>query len=150
MNLSWRYALCFQYKNTLRVHFNRFWTNRQEIYYISSICFFLPFSIRFRNCSCSVVCFRTIPAVWYVLELFRQCGMFWNYSCSVVCFGTIPAVWYVLELFRQCGMFYCSFYYMYIMLCRSYFEPIAWRTSQAYFDWNLKLAMTLWITLLQD
>ena len=39
--------------------------------------------------------------------------------------GIVPAVWYVLELFRQCGMFYCSFYYMYIMLCRSYFEPIA-------------------------
>jgi hypothetical protein len=51
----------------------------------------------------------TVPAVWYVLELFRQCGMLWKCSDSVVCFGTVPTVWYVLELFRQCGMFWnCS------------------------------------------
>ena len=36
--------------------------------------------------------------MWYVLELFRQCGMFWNCSESVVCFGTVPTVWYVLLL----------------------------------------------------
>ena len=53
-----------------------------------------------------MVYFRTIPTVWYILELFRQCGIFWNYSDSVVYFGTVPTVWYILELFRQCGIFW--------------------------------------------
>jgi hypothetical protein len=25
----------------------------------------------------NAVCFGTVPTVWYVLELFRQCGMLW-------------------------------------------------------------------------
>jgi hypothetical protein len=56
-----------------------------------------------------VVCFGTVPTLWYVLELFRQCGMFWNCSDNVVCFGTVPTVWYVLELFQQCGMLWYVF-----------------------------------------
>ena len=53
--------------------------------------------------------FGTVPTVWYFLELFRQCGIFWNCSDSVVFFGTVPTVWYFLELFRQCGIFWnCS------------------------------------------
>jgi hypothetical protein len=69
-------------------------------------------------CVRSIVCapstilifgFGSVPTVWYVLELFRQCGMLWNCSDSVVCLGNVPAVWYALELFRQCGMFWnCS------------------------------------------
>jgi hypothetical protein len=53
--------------------------------------------------------------VWYILELFQQCGIFWNCSGSVVyfrtvpvvwyIFRTVPAVWYILELFQQCGIF---------------------------------------------
>jgi hypothetical protein len=31
--------------------------------------------------------FRTVPTVWYILELFRQCGIFWNCSDSVVYFA---------------------------------------------------------------
>jgi hypothetical protein len=27
--------------------------------------------------------------------------MLWNCSDGVVCFGTVPTVWYVLELFEQ-------------------------------------------------
>jgi hypothetical protein len=53
--------------------------------------------------------FGTVPTVWYILELFRQCGIFWNCSDSVVYFRTVPTVWYILELFRQCGIFWnCS------------------------------------------
>ena len=59
----------------------------------------------FSNGFDSVICFRTVSIVWYVLELFQQCGMFSNCSDSVVCFRTVSTVWYVLELFRQCGMF---------------------------------------------
>jgi hypothetical protein len=33
--------------------------------------------------------FGTVPAVWYFLELFRQCGIFWNCSDSVIFFGTV-------------------------------------------------------------
>ena len=60
---------------------------------------FLQFSIGFWNC-----------VVYFVLELFRRCGIF--------CFRTVPTVWYilfqncsdgvvyfVLELFRRCGIF---------------------------------------------
>jgi hypothetical protein len=50
--------------------------------------------------------FRTVPTVWYILELFLQCGIFWNFSYGVVYFGTVPAVWYILELFLQCGIFW--------------------------------------------
>jgi hypothetical protein len=39
--------------------------------------------------------------VWYFLELFQQCGIFWSCSNSVV----------FLELFQQCGIFCFSFYY---------------------------------------
>ena len=63
----------------------------------------------FWNCSDSVVFFGIVPTVWYFLELFRQCGMFWNCCDSVVFFGIVPTVWYFLELFRQCGIFWnCS------------------------------------------
>ena len=31
-----------------------------------------------------------------ILELFRQCGIFWNCFDSVVYFGTVPTVWYIL------------------------------------------------------
>ena len=73
------------------------------------MCSFYDSDIWFWNFSDSVVCFGIVPTVWYVLELFRQCGMFWNCSDTVVCFGIVPTVWYVLKLFRQCGMFWnCS------------------------------------------
>jgi hypothetical protein len=73
--------------------------------------------------------FGTVPKVSYflffywILELFRQCGIFcfsiwfWNCSDSMVFFvflldfRTVPTVWYflffywILELFRQCGIF---------------------------------------------
>jgi hypothetical protein len=53
--------------------------------------------------------FSTVPTMWYVFQLFRQCGMFFNCSDSVVCFSTVPTVWYVFQLFRHCGMFFnCS------------------------------------------
>jgi hypothetical protein len=45
---------------------------------------FYDFTVRFWNCSGSVVFFGTVPTVWYFLELFRQCGIFWNCSDSVV------------------------------------------------------------------
>jgi hypothetical protein len=57
---------------------------------------FYDFSIGFWNCSDSVVFF------YWVLELFRQCGIF------LLGFGTVPTVvffYWVLELFRQCGIF---------------------------------------------
>ena len=83
-------------------------------------CGIFCFSVRFRNCSDSVVFFvflldlGTVPTVWYFLffyqiqELFRQCGIFCfsiifrNCSDSVVFFvfrldlGTVPTVWYFL------------------------------------------------------
>ena len=63
----------------------------------------------FFNCSDSVVCFSTVPTVWYVFQLFRQSGMFFNCSDSMVCFSTVPTLWYVFQLFRQCGIFFnCS------------------------------------------
>ena len=46
-----------------------------------------------------MVFFGIVATVWYFLELFRQCGIFWNCSDSVV----------FLEFFRQCGIFWnCS------------------------------------------
>jgi hypothetical protein len=51
-------------------------------------------------------------------------------------FGTIPTGWYFLFLF----------YYMYIGLCRSLFEPTDRRTLHAYFDYNLNIAMNLLIS----
>ena len=96
---------------------------------------FLFFSIRFQNCSDSVVVFaflldfRTVQTVWQflffyqTLELFRQCGSFCffirlqNCSDSMVVFAllldfrTVSTVWQfllfyqTLELFRQCGSF---------------------------------------------
>ena len=49
--------------------------------------------------------FGAVPTVWYILELFQQCGIFWSFSNSVVYFGAVPTVWYFLELFQQCGIF---------------------------------------------
>jgi hypothetical protein len=49
-----------------------------------------------------VVFFGAVPTVWYILELFQQCGIFWSCSNSVVYFGAVPTVWYILELFQQC------------------------------------------------
>ena len=92
------------------------------------------FSVRFQNCSDSVVFvvfyeFRTGQTMWYllsfmILELFRQCGIccfyfrFQNCSDSVIFavfydFETVQTVWYlqffcqILELFRQCAI--CCF-----------------------------------------
>jgi hypothetical protein len=48
---------------------------------------FYDFTVRFWNCSDSVVFFGTVPTVWYFLELFRQCGICWNCSDSVVFFA---------------------------------------------------------------
>jgi hypothetical protein len=39
--------------------------------------------------------------VWYIIELFRPCGVFWNCSVSVVYFETVPTAWYILKLFWQ-------------------------------------------------
>jgi hypothetical protein len=50
-----------------------------------------------------VVYFGAVPTVWYILELFQQCGILWSFSNSVVYFGAVPTVWYFLELFHQCG-----------------------------------------------
>jgi hypothetical protein len=60
--------------------------------------------------------FGSVPTVWYFLEVFRQCGIFWKCSDSVVFFGSVPTVWYFigsvptvwyfLEVFRQCGIFF--------------------------------------------
>ena len=69
---------------------------------------FYDFSMWFWDCFDSVVCLGLFRQ-WYVLGLFRQCGMFWDCFDSVVCFGTVSTVWYVLGLFRQCGMFWDCF-----------------------------------------
>jgi len=45
--------------------------------------------------------FGTVPTAWYILELFRQRGIFWNCSDNAVYIGTVPTTWYILELFRQ-------------------------------------------------
>jgi hypothetical protein len=39
-----------------------------------------------------VLHFGIVPTVWYLLELFRQCGIFWNCSDSVGSFGIVPTV----------------------------------------------------------
>ena len=63
----------------------------------------ISFSITFWRCSDSVVFF------YYILEMFRQCGIFcfsitfWRCSDSVVFF------YYILEMFRQCGIFLLYF-----------------------------------------
>jgi len=49
--------------------------------------------------------FGTIPTVWYFLELFQQCGIFWNCSDSVVFLELFRQCGIFLELFRQCGIF---------------------------------------------
>jgi hypothetical protein len=36
--------------------------------------------------------FGAVPTVWYFLELFRQCSIFWSCSDSVVFFGAVPTV----------------------------------------------------------
>ena len=52
--------------------------------------------------------FRIVPTVWYffyfILEWFRQCGIFLFY------FRMVPTVWYIFfsELFRQCGNFFLN------------------------------------------
>ena len=43
--------------------------------------------------------------------MFRQCCIFWNCSDSVVYFRIVQTVLYILELFRQCCIFCFSFYY---------------------------------------
>ena len=89
---------------------------------------FYDFSIRFRDCSDSVVFFvflldlGTVPTVWYFLffyqiqGLFRQCGIFCfsirfrDCSDSVVFFvflldlGTVPTVWYFLFFYQIQGL----------------------------------------------
>jgi hypothetical protein len=77
---------------------------------VSILHLFLRFNrIRFWNCSRSVVFVGTVSTVWYLLELFPQCGICWNCSHSVVFVGTVPTVWYFLELFPQCAIFWnCS------------------------------------------
>jgi hypothetical protein len=59
----------------------------------------------FWKCSDSVVFSGNVRTVWYFLEMFGQCGIFWKYSDSVVFFGKVRTVWYFLEMFGQCGMF---------------------------------------------
>ena len=84
---------------------------------------FLCFSIRFwKRSDTVVVCFP----FYYILELFKQCGVFFNYNLELSYrvvgfvfqfdFGNAPMVWYILffycmlETFRECGIF-CLFSY---------------------------------------
>jgi hypothetical protein len=57
---------------------------------------------------------RSLSWLWFILEQFRQCGLFWNSFDSVVYFGTVSTVWFILEQFRECGLFCFSFYFRYI------------------------------------
>jgi hypothetical protein len=53
----------------------------------------------------TVVFFGTVPTVWYFFWNFRQCGIFWNCSNSVVFLELFRQCGIFLELFRQCGIF---------------------------------------------
>jgi hypothetical protein len=103
--LLWYYTWCFQYKNTLRVHFNILWTT-QYVY----------IQVGTRN-------------MLYIIALPLSTFLLFD-------FGTVPTVWYFLF----------SFFYMYIVLCRSLFEPTDRWTLHAYFDNNLNIAMNLSIS----
>ena len=49
--------------------------------------------------------FGVVPTVWYILELFRQCGIFWSCSDSVVyfVFHFIPTI---CALKSMCVLFF--------------------------------------------
>ena len=53
--------------------------------------------------------FGNVRTVWYFLEMFGQCGIFWEMFGQCGIFGNIRTVWYFLEMFGQCVMFWkCS------------------------------------------
>jgi hypothetical protein len=53
-----------------------------------------------------ILLFGTVSTVWFILEQFRQCGLFWNSFDSVVYFGTVSRVWFIL-LFILFQIYYC-------------------------------------------
>jgi hypothetical protein len=78
---------------------------------VPTVWYFFCFSFRFWRCSYSVVFF------YYILEMFRQCGIFllyfrdvptvWYFSITFWrCSDSVVFFYYILEMFRQCGIFF--------------------------------------------
>jgi hypothetical protein len=46
-----------------------------------------------------------LPTVWYILELFQQCGIFWNCSESGIYFETVPRCQNSFKIYHPVGSF---------------------------------------------
>ena len=55
------------------------------------------------------MCFRVLDVSIFLLCFYIFSIGFWNSFDSVVYFGTVSTVWFILEQFRQCGLFCFSF-----------------------------------------
>jgi len=77
---------------------------------------FYDFSIGFWNCSDSVVFF------YWILELFRQCGIF------LLDFGTVPTVLYFSIGFWNCSDSVVFFYWILLLFCFFVFRFITHNT----------------------
>jgi hypothetical protein len=48
----------------------------------------------------STILLLYVSTVWYILEVFRLCYIYWKCFDCVIYFGSVSTVWYILEVFR--------------------------------------------------